>query len=217
MTRALATAAALAACAALVLGGCAPQDGDHAAGERVAAATSGAAPDAGDPGPASTGAVKAAGLDPCPRTDGDTAAREDGLPDIELPCLGAGPPVRLAALRGTPLVVNVWASWCQPCRNELPVLAAVAATAKDRVQFLGIDVQDTVPDDALGLLAASGVRFPSVVDYDKASQPGLRWVGPPMTVLVRADGSIAYRHAGELTSVAQLRDLLHDHLGLDLA
>lgn len=197
-----------------MLVGCGAQDGDNAAGSRIGPQQGNADPDPGAPAPASSAAVAAAGLELCATGDSSAVAVPEGLPDVTLPCLGAGPAVRLAALRGTPLVVNVWASWCDPCRAELPVLAQVSARAGRAVRFLGVDVMDFAPDQALGLLAASKVSFPSVVDYDRATKAALRWTGPPMTVLVRPDGTIAYRHVGELTSADQLRGLIRDHLGV---
>ena len=83
------------------------------------------------------------------------------------------------------------------------------------MQFLGVDIKDPSPDDALRLLAGSGVRYPSLSDYSSTTKPGLRWSGPPMTVLVRADGTIAYRKVGELASADELRRLIADHLGVD--
>lgn len=211
----------------LVVAGCSPQDGDAAAGVRVSAATtaspgttSAGTPSAGsDEGAADPAVVAAAGLEPCPTSNPTATSVADGLPDLTLPCVGDGPDVRLSSLRGTPMVVNVWAGWCGPCQEELPVLATVAREAKRAggpVTFLGIDALETSPDDAVALLGSTGATYPSVRDDDGATRAGLRWAGPPMTVLVRADGTIAYRLPAPLTSTGQLRELLRDHLGVDL-
>ena len=71
---------------------------------------------------------KAAGIADCPRSDSDVAAVPSGLPDVVLPCLGGGREVRLAGLRGKPMMINVWAQWCGPCREEAPYLAEVRQT-----------------------------------------------------------------------------------------
>lgn len=216
MTRWSAGSLAVAVLVAAVLVACSPQDGDTAAGTRVGSTPTTAATLAGAPGPASAAAVKAAGLAACPDAQSSPAEVADGLPDLTLPCLGAGPEVRLASLRGTPLVLNVWASWCEPCRDELPVLAQVAEQAGSKVRFLGADTTDFDPDGALAMLHAAGVRYPSVVDYSGLTRPALRWVGPPMTVFVRADGSIAYRAPTPMESADQLRGLIAEHLGVSL-
>lgn len=197
--------------AALLLAGCS-QDGDTVAGVRLGPSAS-ATVQAGDAPTPDPSSVATAGLAHCPAADTSPAV-DGGLPDVTLPCLGEGPAVRLAGLRGTPLVVNVWASWCEPCRTELPVLAQAARTYGTRVDFLGVDVADSSPDGALALLAASGVRYPSVVDWSARTKAGLRWAGPPMTVLVRPDGTIAWKQAGEITSLDQLTGLVSEHLGV---
>ena len=96
-----------------------------------------------------------------------------------LQCLGDGPEVRLSELRGTPMVVNVWAPWCLPCRSELPLLAEVAGRAGSAVQFLGVDIKDPSPDDALRLLAGSGVRYPTLSDYSGTTGPACAGPGRP--------------------------------------
>ena len=131
----------------------------------------------------------AAGLQPCPGPTGVSAAGP--LAGITVPCLGAPGEVDLgAALAGRPALLNVWASWCAPCRAELPALAEYAARA-DAVPVIGIDVQDD-PRSALALLRELGVTLPSVTDPDDALRRALA-VPPalPMSYLVRADGSVA--------------------------
>jgi cytochrome c biogenesis protein CcmG, thiol:disulfide interchange protein DsbE len=63
-------------------------------------------------------------------------------PDLTIQALDGGE-VKVSSLRGTPLVVNFWASWCVPCRQEAPVLNAGAREHAGRIQFLGVDIQDT--------------------------------------------------------------------------
>ncbi len=135
-----------------------------------------------------------------------------GLPELTLPCLGPGGTVDLAELRG-PAVVNVWASWCGPCRAELPVLAEVARATAGRVAFWGITVLDdsAAAADALNTF---GVPYPSLVDATGSTRAGLRWVGPPLTLFVRADGSIAHRVPGAIPDAGTLRGLLREHLGV---
>lgn len=159
---------------------------------------------------------RAAGIADCPVSEVQVPAHAGGLPDLTLDCLGADSQVRLAGLRGTPLVINVWAQWCGPCRQEAPYLAEVAGRAGDQVQFLGIDYADPRPDLAVEFAEQAGWRYPQVVDPDKTIAPGLRVLGPPQTVFITAEGQIAYQHAGPVTSTAQLLDLIHTHLGVAL-
>lgn len=201
--------AALLAAAALVLAACGSAQG---AGSKVSEppTSSGTVVPGGASAPADL--VAEAALAPCPSSDPDVAPVPDGLPDLTLPCLGQGPAVRLAGLRGTPLVVNLWASWCKPCRAELPLLAQLDASTS-AVQLLGIDVEDDA-SSAVSLLIDTGVHYPSVRDTGRATQPSLRWVGLPMTVLVGADGVVRHVERAPITSQEQLDALVQEYLGV---
>lgn len=155
----------------------------------------------------------AAGIEPCPDTTGDAPA-PDGLPDVTLACLGGGTDVRLAGLRGRPHVVNLWASWCAPCREELPVLQAAHTSLGDAVGFLGVDYSDPDPAAALALADRSGVTYPLVADPDEDVRKALGVIGLPQTVFVDADGRVV---ATERTAYDSEQDLLaavEEHLGV---
>ncbi|TQJ19446.1 thiol-disulfide isomerase/thioredoxin [Kribbella jejuensis] len=163
--------------------------------------------------PAAGGAVGKPGagkLVDCPATPSKPPVT-NGLPDVSLACLGDGPDIRLADLRG-PLVINVWAQWCGPCREEAPYLAALAKSGK--VKMLGIDYDDPRPELAVRFAGDEGLRYPHLVDQDKAIQRPLKVGGPPLTVFVDANGAVAYVHRGVLTSQQQLDQLLKDKLGV---
>jgi cytochrome c biogenesis protein CcmG/thiol:disulfide interchange protein DsbE len=159
----------------------------------------------------------AAGVEPCPRTDADATVREGGLPAVTLPCLGGGRPVHLAGLPGEPAVVNLWASWCTPCREELPVLQRFHERARGKVLMLGVDFEDTRPGAALQLLEETGVTYPQVADLDKAIDQGDGGLGRhplPLTVLVDATGQVVAKLPMQVTSVEQLAGLVRQHLGV---
>jgi cytochrome c biogenesis protein CcmG, thiol:disulfide interchange protein DsbE len=157
---------------------------------------------------------RASDIDPCPPSDPGRAPVEGGLPDVTLPCLGGGRPVHLAGLRGRPMVLNLWASWCTPCREELPVLQAFHERADGRVLMLGVDFEDTQPDAALKLLEQSGVTYPQVADFDKAIDEGLGRHPVPMTVLVDAGGNVVSALPMQITSADQLAGLVQESLGV---
>ena len=164
-----------------------------------------------------------AGIEPCPATDPTSAPADAGgsdptsdmtLPDVTLPCLGGGRPVHLAGLRGKPMVLNLWASWCTPCREELPILQQFYRRANGKVAMLGVDVEDTQPDAALRLLARSGVTYPQVADFDKQIDQGLGRHPVPMTVLVDAEGNVVSALPMQITSADQLASLVKQSLGV---
>lgn len=160
---------------------------------------------------------EAAGIADCPPSDEDVSAMSGGLPDVELACLGGGQSVRLAGLRGRPMMINVWAQWCGPCRQEAPFLADIAAsTEPSEFMILGIDFDDPRPDLAIEFADAAGWKYPQMQDVDVVLREELQISGPPQTFFVNAQGNITYRHAAPFTSAKQIRELAEKHLGVQL-
>lgn len=158
-------------------------------------------------------AKKAAGIADCPTSGNAAPAVANGLPDAVLPCLGGGRSVRLSGLRGQPLIINVWASWCPSCRTEAPFLAAVAGTTS-AVRVLGVDHADPDPAGAIAFAQTAGWTFPQLQDRDLVLRRELQVTALPVTFFVRADGTIAYRNMSPFTSVDQVRELSQRYLGV---
>jgi thiol-disulfide isomerase/thioredoxin len=112
---------------------------------------------------------------------------------------------RLAQLRGHPVVVNAWASWCGPCEFEMPYFSRVAVRFGRRVAFLGVNAGDLDRGDAREFLRDHYVPYPSYVDpHDTiAHEVGVR-AGLPTTVFYRRDGQVAYVHQGQYRDEAAL-------------
>ena len=191
----------------LLVTACGAQSGATAAGSPIAQE-----PAAAMPAPAVT-AVDKRVVVPCPARDPNPRLVPDGLPGITLECLGPGPDVNLAGLTGTPAVINVWASWCPPCRAEMPAIAALAADAGDELIVLGVDVQD---DRNAGMDFAAQAPIASVYDPNSSTRATLGWTGPPITLFVAADGTVVHRTYGAVASEDALRADVKRYLGVDV-
>jgi thiol-disulfide isomerase/thioredoxin len=153
------------------------------------------------------------GTDPCP-TDLLATPPTSGtrLPDVALPCIGNGGTVRMAALGGRPTVVNLWGSWCFPCRTEMPEFQQVHVALGAKVRFLGVDTKD-FENAARSAIQRAAVTYPSVFDPGERIKRAVNTRSLPTTILVGADGLIKNVHVGELTGT-ELRAAITKYLGV---
>src|SRR5215831_15180929 len=117
-------------------------------------------------------------------------------PDLTVRSLDGGPAVSLAQLRGRPVVLNFWASWCAPCRLEAGALQSAARQWGDQVAFLGVDVQDS---EAAASAYQAELRAPYPVGPAATGVPAAYAVkAPPETFFLDARGVVAARFVGPL-------------------
>lgn len=145
-------------------------------------------------------------------------AGADALPSLERQAgrlLGGGVAAfeaRLAGLRGHPVVVNQWASWCGPCRYEFPFFAALATRYKGRVAFLGVNTRDS-REPARRFLDRYRVPFPSYLDPD--ADVARRFRGGrafPTTAYYDVRGRLVFVHAGAYATEGKLDEDIRRHL-----
>jgi cytochrome c biogenesis protein CcmG/thiol:disulfide interchange protein DsbE len=111
---------------------------------------------------------------------------------------------RIAELRGYPVVVNQWASWCGPCRAEFPVFRRAAVQEAKQIAFVGVDARD-YEGDARTFLADEPLPYPSFKDPDiKIARSFNGGIGWPTTAFYDKRGKLVYTHPGPYRSVAQL-------------
>ncbi len=111
----------------------------------------------------------------------------------------------LASVRGYPVVVNEWGSWCGPCREEFPHFQEQAAEHLDEIAFLGVDTEDS-PDAYATFLDEHPIPYPSVADPEGefSSWADVALIGQPNTLFYDRDGELVFTHQGPYTDEAAL-------------
>jgi thiol-disulfide isomerase/thioredoxin len=147
-------------------------------------------------------------------------AEREPAPDFGGPILGDdGAEFTLSDAQGEIVVLNVWGSWCPPCRKEAPALQAVHDEVADEgVRFVGVNTRDPNTTDALRFEEEFGITYPSVVDTDGRRLLAFRETLPPnaipTTLVIDRAGNLAVRVLGEVTETT-LRGLIDDVLAED--
>lgn len=129
-------------------------------------------------------------------------------PSFELRPVGGGPPVTLASLKGRPVVVNFWSTWCMPCLEEHAALAAGARRYAPGVEFLGVVYEDE-ETSVSSFLRQRGAAYPSFMDEGGRMAIAYGVGGVPETYFIDPSGKVVSKFAGPLTSEA-LASLVHE-------
>jgi cytochrome c biogenesis protein CcmG/thiol:disulfide interchange protein DsbE len=186
---------AAAALAAAVLTGCTADDG-------------------GDTAPDPPSAFEDTLLGACAEQPDRPAQGAETLPDLQFDCPGGGT-LHLGRAPGVPTVLNLWASWCGPCREELPLVQGLADRAGDRLGVVGVISRDGGPQ-AESFAEDAAATFPSAFDGDGDLMAELGIGALPYTYFLDADGGIAHVQIGPVESVDELAALVAEHLGVRL-
>lgn len=139
-----------------------------------------------------------------------TATDATVLPPVEVIGLADGATLQMDRLEG-PAVVNLWATWCAPCRRELPDFEAVHRALGDQVAFVGVNIGDRA-DAAQEFIDEVGVTFPQYLDELGLLNERLQTTTLPVTVIIDDAGEIALVHSGPMDA-ADLEAALAPVLG----
>jgi peroxiredoxin len=127
----------------------------------------------------------------------------DPAPAFTAPAL-SGDTLSLADFRGSPVMLNVWATWCPPCREEMPGLQALHEAYGDRgLRIVGVSIDSRGAEDAIrGFLDDHGIDFTILHDPGETVPRQFRTAGVPETFLIDANGVLAHRWIGKFDPMA---------------
>ena len=135
------------------------------------------------------------------------------LPTVSGPVLGSNQTISTQDYRGKVVVINVWGSWCPPCRKEAPDLQSASVETKDVAQFVGITSKDYDPAPAEAFVRSFEITYPSI--YDPTGRVLLAFAGDlppsaiPSTMIIDREGRLAVRVLSEVSKIT-LVDMIND-------
>ena len=135
------------------------------------------------------------------------------LPAVSGPALGSDRTISTRDYRGKVVVINVWGSWCPPCRKEAPDLQAASVETKNVAQFIGITSKDYDPAPAEAFVRSFKITYPSI--YDPTGKVLLAFAGElppsaiPSTMIIDGQGRLAVRVLSEVSKIT-LVDMIND-------
>jgi len=133
---------------------------------------------------------------------------------ITLDCLDGSDGASINEIKG-PAIINVWGSWCGPCKEEMPVLRSFYEKVQGKLALIGVDVEEASIEDGRKFVENYGITWPNLYDADGKSRVYFG-MGVPVTWFIAVDGSVAYKHIGVIKSEKELISLTLKYLGMKL-
>ena len=131
---------------------------------------------------------------------------------VPLECLGGGSAIAADSIRG-PALINVWGTWCEPCKQELPHLAHFLAKYSDQVDLVGIAVEEKSMESVRKFIQSHGISWPILYDATGATR-GKFGMGVPVTWLVDKSGKVVYKKYGPFKSTEEIELAAIKYLGV---
>ena len=136
---------------------------------------------------------------------------------LEMPCLDGSSVINFYAING-PIIINVWGSWCEGCRTEMPYLVDLYATdsfVNGKIKLLGIDVEESTLDAGPNFIKSQSMTWPHLVDIDSKSK-FVFGMGVPVTWFIDTNGDVTYKHIGAYKSNKELFDHVEKYFKVKL-
>jgi thiol-disulfide isomerase/thioredoxin len=133
---------------------------------------------------------------------------------VLLKCLDGKSTVDIGQIKG-PVLVNVWGSWCGPCKEEMPIFVDFYRKYKEKVSLIGISVEEADVQNARDFVKLYGMSWPNLNDPDGSTR-GILGMGVPITLFIDAQGAVAYRKIGVVTTIEELERDTKKYLGVQL-
>ena len=121
---------------------------------------------------------------------------------IQLGCLDGGKGASLNLLRG-PMIVNVWGSWCGPCKEEIPIFRSFYEKVGGKLQLIGVDVEEASINDGRDFVLKNGITWPNLFDSDGRSRAYFG-MGVPVTWFIASNGRVQYKKIGAIKNETEL-------------
>jgi len=138
----------------------------------------------------------------------------DPVLDLSLDCLDGSESIKLSMIKG-PVVINVWASWCASCEDELPFLKEFSKINGEKVQFIGIDVEEKSATVGANFAKKNNMSWPHLFDPDGRTSE-LFGMGIPVTWFIDRNGKVTYKKIGTIKSLSELKGLVDKYLGVKI-
>ena len=136
---------------------------------------------------------------------------------LEMPCLDGSSVVNFHSIKG-PIIINVWGSWCEGCRTEMPYLVDLYATQifkSGEIKLLGVDVEESTLDAGPNFIKSHSMTWPHLVDIDSKSK-FVFGMGVPVTWFIDKNGDVTYKHIGAYKSKKELFDHVEKYFKVKL-
>ena len=133
---------------------------------------------------------------------------------VLLKCLDGKSTVDVGQIKG-PALINVWGSWCGPCKEEMPIFVDFYSKYKDKVSLIGISVEEADVQNARDFIKLYGMSWPNLDDPDGSTR-GTFGMGVPVTLFIDAQGGVVYKKIGVVTTIEELERDTQKYLGVQL-